>query len=139
MLCQSKLDICISRNNLMVNPFVIINISPLQSTAGRKPLQFRANSLDPRLLASSSCRPSCPNRHTTWPKGIIISLLMFEMFLLLGHSPFLRITHIERAISHHAGSVLSTTNAARTNGDVSSDAQRSSRLKVFGYSSVDRP
>jgi hypothetical protein len=51
--------------------FIII-ISPLQSTAGHTPLQFLAISLDLRLLASSSCQPSCANRHsTTGPEGVL--------------------------------------------------------------------
>jgi hypothetical protein len=37
---------------------IIIIISPLQSTAGHRPLQLLANSLDLRLLASSSRQPS---------------------------------------------------------------------------------
>jgi hypothetical protein len=49
----------------------IIIISPLQSTAGHRPLQFLAISLDLRLLASSSCQPLCPNRHSTWPGGVL--------------------------------------------------------------------
>jgi hypothetical protein len=28
-------------------------------------------SLDLRLLASSSCQPSCANRHSTWPEGVL--------------------------------------------------------------------
>jgi hypothetical protein len=44
---------------------IIIIVSPLQSTAGHSPLQFLAISLDPRHLASSSCKPSCANRHST--------------------------------------------------------------------------
>jgi hypothetical protein len=39
----------------------------VQSTAGHRPLQFLAISLDPRLLASSSCQPAYANRHSTWP------------------------------------------------------------------------
>jgi hypothetical protein len=42
---------------------IIIIISPLQSTAGHRPLQLLVISLDIRLLASSSCQPSCANRH----------------------------------------------------------------------------
>jgi hypothetical protein len=49
----------------------IIIISPLQSTAGHRPLQRLAISLDPRLLASSSCQPSCTNRHSTLPEGVL--------------------------------------------------------------------
>jgi hypothetical protein len=48
-----------------------VMISPLQSTAGHKPLQFLAISLGLRLLASSSCQPSCINRHSTWPEGVL--------------------------------------------------------------------
>jgi hypothetical protein len=45
---------------------IIIIISPSQSTAGLRPLQYPAISLDPRSLASSSCQPSCANRHSYW-------------------------------------------------------------------------
>jgi hypothetical protein len=51
--------------------FIIIIISPVQSTAGHSPLQFLAISLDPRLLASSTGQPSCANRHSTWPEGVL--------------------------------------------------------------------
>jgi hypothetical protein len=52
---------------------IIIIISPLQSTAGhtRRPLQFLAISLDPWLLASSSCQPFCANHHSTWSEGVL--------------------------------------------------------------------
>jgi hypothetical protein len=46
--------------------FIIIIISPLLSTAGHRPLQSLAMSLDLRLLASSSCHPSRVNRHSTF-------------------------------------------------------------------------
>jgi hypothetical protein len=49
----------------------IFIIRPPQSTAGHRPLQFLAISLDPRLLASSSCQPSCANRYSTWPEGVL--------------------------------------------------------------------
>jgi hypothetical protein len=51
--------------------FVIIIISPPQSTAGHRPLQFLAIALDPRLLASSSCQPSFANRHFTWLEDVL--------------------------------------------------------------------
>jgi hypothetical protein len=38
-------------------------ISPLQSTAGHRPLQLLAISLDLRLLASRSSQPSCVKKH----------------------------------------------------------------------------
>jgi hypothetical protein len=44
---------------------------PQQSTAGHRPLQFLAISLDLRLLAFSYCQPSCANRHSTWPEGVL--------------------------------------------------------------------
>jgi hypothetical protein len=50
---------------------VIIIISPLQSTAGHRPLQSLTASLDLRLLKSSSCQPSRVNRHSTWPGGVL--------------------------------------------------------------------
>jgi hypothetical protein len=37
-----------------------------QSTAGHTPLQLLAISHDLRQLASSSCQPSCANRHSTF-------------------------------------------------------------------------
>jgi hypothetical protein len=49
---------------------IIITISP-QFTAGHRPLQYPAISLDLRLLASSSCQPSCANRHSTWPESVL--------------------------------------------------------------------
>jgi hypothetical protein len=49
--------------------FIIIIISPPQSTAGHRPLQLLAISLDLRLLESSSRQPSCANRHSTWREG----------------------------------------------------------------------
>jgi hypothetical protein len=51
---------------------IIIIISPLQSTAGHRPLQLLAILLDLRLHASSSCQPSWANRHSTWPKGVLV-------------------------------------------------------------------
>jgi hypothetical protein len=50
---------------------IIIIISLLQSTAGHRPLQSFAISLGLRLLASSFCQPSCANRHSTWPEGVL--------------------------------------------------------------------
>jgi hypothetical protein len=50
---------------------IIIIISLLQSTAGHRPLQCLAVALDLRLLASSSCQPSCANRHSIWPEGVL--------------------------------------------------------------------
>jgi hypothetical protein len=50
---------------------VIIIISLLQSTAGHRTLQCLAISLDLRILASISCQPSCANRHSTWPEGVL--------------------------------------------------------------------
>jgi hypothetical protein len=49
---------------------IIIIIRPLQ-TAGHRPLQYLAISLDLRL-ASSSCQPPCANRHSTWPEGVLL-------------------------------------------------------------------
>jgi hypothetical protein len=49
---------------------VIIIISPLQSTAGHRPLQFLTILLNLRL-ASSSCQPSYANRHSAWPEGVL--------------------------------------------------------------------
>jgi hypothetical protein len=49
----------------------IIISSSLQSTAGHGPLQLLAISLDLWLLTSSSCQPSCANRHFTWPESIL--------------------------------------------------------------------
>jgi hypothetical protein len=42
-----------------IKNLIIIIISPLQSTAGHRPLQSLAISLDPGLLASTSCQPFC--------------------------------------------------------------------------------
>jgi hypothetical protein len=50
---------------------IIIIIIPSQSTAGHRPLQVLAISLDPRPLASSSCQPSCASRYSTWPQGVL--------------------------------------------------------------------
>jgi hypothetical protein len=50
---------------------IIIIISPLQSTAGNRPLQLLAISLDPQLLASSSCQLSSANHHSNWSNGIL--------------------------------------------------------------------
>jgi hypothetical protein len=50
--------------------FIII-ISPLQSTDGHRLLQLLNISLDLRLLASTSCQPSCANRHSTWPESVV--------------------------------------------------------------------
>jgi hypothetical protein len=41
------------------------------TTAGHRPLQCLAISLYLRLLASSSCQPSCANRHSTWLEGVL--------------------------------------------------------------------
>jgi hypothetical protein len=49
----------------------IIIIGPLQSTAGYRLLQLLAILLDLRLLASSSCQPSCANHHSNWPEGVL--------------------------------------------------------------------
>jgi hypothetical protein len=49
--------------------YIIIN--PLQSTAGHRPLQFLAIPLDFRLLASSSCQPSCANGYSIWPEDVL--------------------------------------------------------------------
>jgi hypothetical protein len=38
---------------------------------GHRPLQLLAISLELRLLASSSCQPSCANRHSTWLEGVL--------------------------------------------------------------------
>jgi hypothetical protein len=56
---------------LIIITVIIIIISSPQSTAGHRPLQFLAISLDLRLLASSSCKPSCANRLSTWPEGVL--------------------------------------------------------------------
>jgi hypothetical protein len=50
---------------------IIIIITLLQSTAGHRPLQLLAISLDLRLLASSSSQPFCANRHSTWPVVVL--------------------------------------------------------------------
>jgi hypothetical protein len=50
---------------------IIIIISLSQSTAGHMLLQYPAISLDLRLLASSSCQPSCANRLSTWPDDVL--------------------------------------------------------------------
>jgi hypothetical protein len=49
----------------------VLIISPPQSTAGHRLLQLLALSFDLRLLASSSRQPSCANRHSTWPEGVL--------------------------------------------------------------------
>jgi hypothetical protein len=49
----------------------IIIISPSQATDRHRPLQLLAISLDLRLLASSSRQPSCANRHSIWPEGVL--------------------------------------------------------------------
>jgi hypothetical protein len=49
----------------------IISISSLQSTAGHRPFQLLVILLDVWLLASSSCQPSCANRHSTWPEAVL--------------------------------------------------------------------
>jgi hypothetical protein len=51
---------------LSIQPSYCFVISPLQSTAGHRPLQLFSISLDLRQLASSSRQPSCVNRHSTW-------------------------------------------------------------------------
>jgi hypothetical protein len=56
---------------IIVIIIIIIIISPLQSAAGHRPLQSLAISLDPRLLGSSSCQPSCANHHSIWPEGVL--------------------------------------------------------------------
>jgi nucleoside recognition membrane protein YjiH len=50
---------------------IIIIISRSQSTAEHRPLQLLTISFDLRLLASSFCLPSCVNRHSTWPEGVL--------------------------------------------------------------------
>jgi hypothetical protein len=50
---------------------IIIIISLPQSTAGHRPLQSLAISLDLLLLTSSSCQPSSANRYSTWSEGIL--------------------------------------------------------------------
>jgi hypothetical protein len=107
---------------------IIIYQQPTQFTAGHRPLQFLTISLDPRLLASSSCQPSCAYRHFTWPADVLhyvyrdadstleleatytsfcdgaisivgrittnyINIRLLRSPLLLGHRPFLWITH----------------------------------------------
>jgi hypothetical protein len=47
---------------IIIITITIISLS--QSTAGHRPFQYPAISLDLRLLASSSCQPSCANPHT---------------------------------------------------------------------------
>jgi hypothetical protein len=69
----AKEELC--RKTVMPNEvcqmIIIIIISLSQSTAGHRPLQLLAISLDLRLLASSSHQPSCVNRHSTWPEGVL--------------------------------------------------------------------
>jgi hypothetical protein len=57
-------------SRLHMQSFIII-ISLLQPTAGHRPPQCLAISLDLRLLASSSCQPSCANRDSTCPEGVL--------------------------------------------------------------------
>jgi hypothetical protein len=45
-----------------------IIVSLLQFTAKHRPPQLLAILVELRLLASSSCQPSCANRHSTWPE-----------------------------------------------------------------------
>jgi hypothetical protein len=56
---------------ILLDVLIIINISPLQSTAGHRPLRLLAISLDLRQRASSSCKPSWANHHSTWPEGVL--------------------------------------------------------------------
>jgi hypothetical protein len=54
------------RSEAVYNLEPCLIISPLQSTAGHRPLQLLVISLDLRLLASSFCQPSCINRQVFW-------------------------------------------------------------------------
>jgi hypothetical protein len=71
VLSLSRLVSGIKQMQLSLSLKIIIIICPLQSTAGHRPLQFLAISLDLRLIASSSCQPFCANRHSTWPEGVL--------------------------------------------------------------------
>jgi hypothetical protein len=62
-------DLSQRSNNIQRDSITIIR--PLQSTARYRPLQILTISLDLRLLASSSCQPSCVNCHSTWPEGAL--------------------------------------------------------------------
>ncbi|PZC80268.1 hypothetical protein B5X24_HaOG214967 [Helicoverpa armigera] len=42
-----------------------------KSTAGHRPLQVHATEIDFRLLASSSCQPSCASHHSTVPEDVL--------------------------------------------------------------------
>ncbi|XP_064074806.1 dynein axonemal assembly factor 1 homolog [Vanessa tameamea] len=48
-----------------------IIISPYSSTGVRRPLQMHATVVFLRQLASSSCQPSCANRHSTVPEDVL--------------------------------------------------------------------
>jgi hypothetical protein len=74
LLILYELQMLASYFNLSYNcisVIIIIIISLSQSTAGHRPLQLLAISLDLRLLASSFYQPSCANRHSTWPEGVL--------------------------------------------------------------------
>jgi hypothetical protein len=45
-------------------------LTTVHSTSGHRPLQFFAILLDPRF-ASSFRQPSCANRHSIWPEGVL--------------------------------------------------------------------
>jgi hypothetical protein len=71
---ESELRPCIYTKSALLSKFFIIIIiitSQPQSTAGHMILQFLTLSLDPRLPASSSCQPSCANRHSTCPEDVL--------------------------------------------------------------------
>jgi hypothetical protein len=53
---------------MYIRTLIIIIISLPQSTAGHRPLQSPATSLD---LRTSSCQPPCANRHYTWSEGVL--------------------------------------------------------------------
>jgi hypothetical protein len=50
---------------------IIISHYSSATTAGHRPLQLLAFSLDLRLLASSYCQPFCTNHHSIWPEGFL--------------------------------------------------------------------
>jgi hypothetical protein len=84
-LCVCLYACCVNVNVykkvfITIDTYVIIIISPLQSTAGHRPLQSHAISLDHRLLASSSCQPSCATRHSTWPEGVLHYVYLDAVF-----------------------------------------------------------
>jgi hypothetical protein len=63
-----------------MDKIIIIIIILLQFTAGHKPLQSLAISLDLGLLASSSCQPSSANRLSTWLEGVIHYVYLDAVF-----------------------------------------------------------